>query len=297
MDIQHLRYYVEIINNKSFTKSAEKLMVTQPMLTRIVKQLEEELNTTLIERTSKIFHVTDTGMELYRHALELLSRHDDIYRSIGDIKDAKSGKVRLSIPGVILDTYFPQLLRSFYERYPFVEISVIEEGSKLTVKSVLSHDVDLGMVMLPVKKHDSLEITRIWQSTCQWVTVKTHPLAQKSSVGLEELKDERFITFSDTATLHDFFIANCEQQGFVPRIMYKSLMPGFVFDMVSYNLCSAVMPLPIIQKHVRPDIAAIPLDVEIPWELALISNRDRYQSYATNQLAKFIVDYFAHHVD
>lgn len=294
MDIHHLRYYVEIINNKSFTKSAEKLNVTQPMLTRIVKQLEDELNTKLVERTSKLFHVTDTGMELYKRALDLLNDHDDIYRSINDVKDVKSGKVRLSIPGVILDAYFPELLRIFYETYPSVEISVIEEGSKLTVKSVLGNDVDLGMVMLPVKKHESLEISRIWKSTCRWVTVKTHPLANRNSVNLEELKDERFITFSDTATLHDFFISNCERQGFVPRIAYKSLMPSFVFDMVSYNLCSAIMPWPVIQKYTRPDIVSIPLDIEIPWELALISNQDRYQSYATRQLREFILSYFSH---
>lgn len=297
MDIQYLRYYVEIINNRSFTKSAEKLMVTQPMLTRVVKLLEEELNTTLIERSSKIFHVTDTGMELYKRALELLSCHDDIYRSIGDIKDVKSGKIRLSIPGVILDAYFPELLRRFYEMYPSVEISVIEEGSKLTVKSVLNHDVDLGMVMLPIKKHDSLEIINIWKSTCQWVAVNTHPLAEKSSVRLEELKDERFITFSDTATLHDFFIANCERQGFIPKIVYKSLMPNFVFDMVSYNLCSAIMPRPVIRKYARPDIAAVPLDTEFPWEIALIFNRERYQSYATKQLLDFIINYFSRLTD
>lgn len=294
MDIQHLRYYVEIINNKSFTKSAEKLIVTQPMLTRVVKQLEEELNTKLIERTSKIFHVTDTGMELYERAVDLLNRHDDLYRSVGDIKNAKKGKVRLSIPGVILDTYFPELLRSFYKTYPSVEISVIEEGSKLTVKSVLNHEVDLGMVMLPVKNHDSLDVVKVWKSTCQWVTVKTHPLAQRSLVHLEELKDERFITFSDTATLHDSFITNCEHQGFVPNIVYKSLMPNFVFDMVSYDLCSAIMPRPVIQKYARPDIAAISLETEIPWELALISNRNGYQTYAAKQLMNFIISYFSH---
>lgn len=160
-----------------------------------------------------------------------------------------------------------------------------------------NHDVDLGMVMLPVKNHDSLEIVKVWKSACQWVTVKTHLLAGKSSVRLEELKDERFITFSDTATLHDFFIANCERQGFVPKITYKSLMPNFVFDMVSYDLCSAIMPQPVIQKYAQPDIVAIPLETETRWELALISNRDRYQSYATKHLLKFIISYFSHLVN
>lgn len=293
VDIQHLRYYVEIINYRSFTKSAEKLIVTQPMLTRIVKQLEEELDTKLIERTSKIFHVTDAGMMLYERAKSLLNQHEDLYRAIADIKDTKIGKVRMSIPGVILDTYFPELLRSFYEIYPSVEISVIEEGSKLTIQSVLENRVDLGMVMLPIKIYPALTIQKVWGSRCQWVAPKTHPLAGNDTVLLKELEDERFITFSDTATLHDFFIANCEKEGFIPRIAYKSLMPNFVLDMVSYGLGSAIMPEPVIRKYARPDIAAIPLKPEMSWDLAIISRKERYQSYATKRLSQFIIDHFS----
>lgn len=292
MDLQHLRYFVEIVKNRSFTKSAEKLMVTQPMLTRIVKQLEEELDSELIERTSKMFHVTDAGMVLYEHAVDLLQRHQDLYRHMADIKDAKVGQVRLSIPGVILDAYFADLLRSFHSLHPSIEISIIEEGSKRTIQSVLANDVDLGMVMLPIIKHPSLMVTKVWESTCQCVVPRTHPLAGREVVELKELKDERFITFSETATLHDFFIANCETEGFTPHIIYKSLMPGFVFDMVSYGLCSAIMPAPVIQKYMRADTAVVSLLSEIPWDIALISNRERYQSHATKRLLDYISNYF-----
>jgi DNA-binding transcriptional LysR family regulator len=283
---------VEIVKNKSFTKSAEKLMVSQPMLTRVVKKLEEELDTQLIERSSKIFHVTDAGMMLNEKALELLDKHEDLYRFIDDIKDTKTGQVRLSIPGVILDTYFPELLRSFYALHPHIEISIIEEGSKLTTKSVLENDVDLGMVMLPIGKHPSIVTEKVWESVCKWVAPNTHPLAGKETVHLKELKDEPFITFSDTATLHDFFIANCEKEGFTPRILYKSLMPNFVFDMVAFGLCTAIMPDPIINKYKKPDIVSAPIKPELPWDIAIIYNQERYQSYATKKLLEFIIDYF-----
>lgn len=292
MDIQHLRYFVEIVNNRSFTKSAEKLMVTQPMLTRTVKQLEEELGTELIERTSKLFHVTDAGMLLYERAVDLLQQHQDLYRRVADIKDVKAGQVRLSIPGVILDAYFPELLRRFYSLHPAIEISIIEEGSKRTIRSVLEHEVDLGMVMLPIRKNPSLMVKQVWESTCQWVAPHTHPLAGREMVHLKELKSERFITFSDTATLHDFFITNCALAGFTPHIIYKSLMPGFVFDMVSYGLCTAIMPMPVIQKYIRPDTRAISLETEIPWKLAVIFNQNRYQSHAAKRLLAFIEAYF-----
>ena len=61
MEIQQLKYFVEVVRQQSFTKAAAQLFVTQPMLTRSIKHLEEELNVRLIERTSKSFYLTDAG--------------------------------------------------------------------------------------------------------------------------------------------------------------------------------------------------------------------------------------------
>ena len=68
MEIQHLKYFVEVVRQKSFTRAAAQLYVTQPMLTRSIKQLEDSLNILLIERTSKSFHLTDAGHMLYDRA-------------------------------------------------------------------------------------------------------------------------------------------------------------------------------------------------------------------------------------
>ena len=98
-DIQHLKYFVEVVRQESFTRAAAQLFVTQPMLTRSIKQLEESLNVLLIERTSKSFHLTDAGRILYERAQEFLMQYEAIFQTMADVRSVKTGEVRLSIPG------------------------------------------------------------------------------------------------------------------------------------------------------------------------------------------------------
>ena len=91
MDIQHLKYFVEVVRQESFTRAAAQLFVTQPMLTRSIKQLEESLNVLLIERTSKSFHLTDAGRILYERAQEFLMQYEAIFQTMADVRSVKTG--------------------------------------------------------------------------------------------------------------------------------------------------------------------------------------------------------------
>lgn len=292
MEIQQLRYYVEIVDCQNFTKAAERLLVTQPMLTRVIKQLEGELGAQLIERSNKHFRVTDAGRALYQQARGFLVKYEDIGRAVEDIKKPRSGEVRLSIPGVILDVYFSRLLRQFYEEYPGIDIDIVEEGSKRTVQAVLAGRVDMGLVMMPVAC-DSLESHRVVQSDCRLVVAGGHKLAGKRSAGFAELRGERIITFGDTATLHDSFVRLCQQEGFTPHISYKSLMPNFIFEIVQARLASAVLPAPVFARFAPPGLVAVPFAPAMPWDVAVITRGGRYQSYAATQLMAFMREYFA----
>ncbi len=292
MDMHHLRYFVAVAESKNFTKAAEKLQVTQPMLTRIVKQIEEELHVKLIDRTSKHFYLTDAGELFYKEAKEVIAHFSELYRNIDDVKAGNAGNVRVSIPGVLLDTYFPRLLQSFHQLYPNIKISIVEEGSKLTSASVLAGNSDIGLVMLPVSHMSHFCVTTLVQDVCQLVVPKNHPFAQYRYIPLRKLRDEAIITFSDTSTLHDQFINLCEKEGFSPNIAYKSLMPNFTFDMVNLGLCMAILPTPIIQRYLTDDFAVLPLEPTIKWDIAVITKKDQYLSFAARKLLKHIEEYF-----
>lgn len=292
MDIQHLKYFVQVIKDQSFTKAAEKLVVTQPMLSRVISQLEKELDVKLIERTSKHFKTTDAGEILYQQALKVLQSHSDIYHYINDMKSAKSGEVSISIPGVLLDVYFPPLLFEFHQKHPHVKLNIIEEGSKLTGQSVLSDQVDLGFVMLPVRNASKLTSRIITTSICHVLVNKDHHFAQRSTpIHTSELVNERIITFSKTATLHDAFIRHCEQEGFEPNIVYKTLMPNFIFDMVHLGLCIGILPYPVVKRFIFEGLLSIVLEPKIIWEIAVINKKDNYLSFAARKFLAFVEEY------
>ena len=272
MDIQHLKYFVEVVRQESFTRAAAQLFVTQPMLTRSIKQLEESLNVLLIERTSKSFHLTDAGRILYERAQEFLMQYEAIFQTMADVRSVKTGEVRLSIPGVLLDMYFPELFASFHRQYPGIDISLVEEGSK---------------------EPSRFESHLLVSDVCQLVVSREHPFAQMPGVHIRELRGETILTFSETATLHDTFIQMCGEQGFAPRIAYKSLMPGFSFKMVAMQQCIALLPLPLILHGMCDKLVTVPLEPRIVWDIAIIRRRQGYHSFAAAQLFDHIRAHFA----
>lgn len=293
MEIQQLKYFVEVVRQQSFTKAAAQLFVTQPMLTRSIKHLEEELNVRLLERTSKSFCLTDAGRILYERVQDFLLQYDDIFRTMTDVRSARVGEVHMSIPGVLLDVYFPTLLTGFHRHFPGIDISVVEEGSKLVASSVGSGRADLGLVMLPVDEPYRFESKTLISNVCSLVVSRHHPFAKMSSIHIRDLKDETILTYSETATLHDTFIRMCGECGFVPRISYKSLMTRFCLKMVGMQQCIAVLPLPILQPDLCEELVTVPLEPVIPWEIAIIRRREGYRSFAANQLFSHICDHFA----
>lgn len=293
MEIQQIKYFLEVARYKSYTRAAAKLFVTQPMLTRVIKQLEEELGVKLIERTSKYFHLTDAGSLFCQKAEQFLLEYDDLFYSIRDMRCGRVGNVRLSIPSVLLDIYFPPILSQFKLEQPGVDISVTEEGSKLVASAVASGRADLGLAMLPLEEQDRFDVKVLARDVCQLAVNRNHPFAQLPSVHIRDLEHQSVLTFSETSTLHDMFVRLCVEYGFTPRIAYKSLTHGFISSMIAMDRCIGVLPLPIIQQGLTEDLVTVPLHPIIPWDIAIIRRRKGYRSFASSKLYEFICDCFS----
>ncbi|MEA4895117.1 MAG: LysR family transcriptional regulator [Oscillospiraceae bacterium] len=292
MEFQQMRYFVKIAEHESFTRAAEELYVTQPMLTRAIKTLEEEMGTKLIERTSKSFRLTDAGRLFYQQAVEMLHKHDDIYRSIDDVKSIRKGQVKMSIPGVLIDVYFAPLLARFGKEHPGIDISIIEEGSKDTAKSVISGKVDLGLAMMPIEVASEMNIYTVISDEAYILMSKRHPLSEYDIIPIEALSDQPIITFGDTSTLHDEVLKTFSQCGVKPHMPYKTMMVNFTVQMVSMGQCVAFIPRPVIQHFITENLTLRPTSPSIKWEIAIIENKNRYSSYAATHLTTFMRSYF-----
>ena len=101
MDIRTLRYFVEVVRQQSFTRAAEKLFVTQPTISKMLKNLEDELNCTLLIRDGRKLLLTDTGRVVFERGLAILAEFRQLEAELGDINHLNKGLLRLGIPPMV----------------------------------------------------------------------------------------------------------------------------------------------------------------------------------------------------
>lgn len=146
MDIKQLEVFVAVAKHKSFSKAARELFLTQPTVSSHIQNLENEMQTVLLNRNNKTITLTDSGHILYNHAIVILN---DCKKAVYDIKEY-SGKIEGSISIVCSSVpeahLFPSFLNKFCEKYPNITFTINHCNSNLVIPEILSERATFGIV-------------------------------------------------------------------------------------------------------------------------------------------------------
>lgn len=146
MDIKQLEVFVAVAKHKSFSKAARELFLTQPTVSSHIQNLENEMQTVLLNRNNKTITLTDSGHILYNHAIIILN---DCKKAVYDIKEY-SGKIEGSISIVCSSVpeahLFPSFLNKFCEKYPNITFTINHCNSNLVIPEILSERATFGIV-------------------------------------------------------------------------------------------------------------------------------------------------------
>jgi DNA-binding transcriptional LysR family regulator len=146
MDIHHLRVFVSVFQNKSFSKAAKQLRLTQPTVSAHIRALEDEYNCKLFDRLGRTIIPTKEAEVLYQYAGEIIEKTDAINEVIGRFKNKITGKLIIgasTIPGTYL---LPLIMNSFLKRYPTVSFQILIADSKKIIESLSKHELLMGIV-------------------------------------------------------------------------------------------------------------------------------------------------------
>src|SRR5690554_3610086 len=144
LDLNLLRIFVTIVSEKSISAAAKKLYVTQPAISSSLKRLESQLQTSLIERSSQHFHVTESGLKVYEESLKILSQVSRLCLEIGNDEDRIEGNVKIGIvSGVNLDV-LNDSLEHLHTTHPSITCEFVELLSQDVIQSVAFESLSLG---------------------------------------------------------------------------------------------------------------------------------------------------------
>lgn len=269
MNIKSLNYFIEVAKEKSFTNASKNLFVCQSALSKAIKTFENELDITLIDRTSKHFKLTPEGQLLYENGVIALKVINEQLEMLLDSVSIEKGKIKVGVPPVISTIYFTSIIKSFKDNFHSINLQIIEAGANTVKDKVHNGEIDIGVVILPFSS-DEFNITPIFSADVVVVANKSHPFASREEVSLLEIKDEPLISLNETYMLYDRIKIRCNEAGFEPNIICTSSQWDFIAEMVALNQGISILPKPILSKFHSKNIKAIHIKEGFPWNIAFI---------------------------
>jgi DNA-binding transcriptional LysR family regulator len=189
MDLDQLHTFLEIVRLKSFSKAAQTCYRTQPAISAQVRQLEQELNTTLFERLGTRISLTMAGRIFAEYAEQILELRKRAQDSINELEKAPRGELVIAANEATCIYVLPQVFADFKKLFPNVQLLVDRSYGTRVVQAVLDNQADFGITQLPVQEK-KLQVVKIHSDEIKLLVPYGHRLASVAQVTPKDLLGE-----------------------------------------------------------------------------------------------------------
>jgi DNA-binding transcriptional LysR family regulator len=243
MELRHLIYFQAVAEELNYRKAAERLFISQPGLSRQIKQLEEMLGVQLFERDKKHVELTTSGSFLKGEVDFLINHLDSTKTQLKLIESGKVGELRIGFLGSASNRVLPDLLNRINGEQPMITTSLEELSNAVQVEMIQKDKLDLGFVRLASVPED-LEMRPILRDSFSIVVPQNHPIGESDFLSVSQFADESFILFSSDYSnyYYEQIISICRDSGFSPKIRHKSVHALTIFRLVENGLGIAIVP-------------------------------------------------------
>jgi LysR family transcriptional regulator, nitrogen assimilation regulatory protein len=249
MDLKKLEYFVHVADLRSFTKAASLLDIAQSALSHQVRQLEIELEQTLLYRNGRGVTPTDAGRRLLGHARGILMQVRRARDELTETRDAMVGHVILGLPPSIARLLAVPLVKSFRNSFPGGTFGVVEAMSAPIVEWLVEGRVDIGLVYNPMPL-PSVEIRPLQEQELFLISYEgARKKRQSKSVQLRELPSYPLIIPSRSNSNRMLIDAQLAHLGLKPRIEFEIDGIASILDLVHEGYGHAVLPLNSLRGH------------------------------------------------
>lgn len=223
MNIQLLKYFIEIVNTRSLSAAARNLFVTQPTLSLALKKMESELGTALFDHSDQPFQLTDTGVYLYEHGQEVVFQFDQLVTDIREMNQKPVKKqLRLGLTTLFAVQFMKEISR-FLTTHPHVNLILQQDGSPKLQTMLANKEIDMGLISFPNTLPEIIHIEPLETTTKGYhvyvVVPESNPLSQYEKLTFKDLKDQRFSSLSDNFMIGRLLLDRTWSFGYEPNII------------------------------------------------------------------------------
>ncbi|WP_447641819.1 MULTISPECIES: LysR family transcriptional regulator [Chitinophagaceae] len=248
MEIRHLNYFKTLAEELHFGKAAERLYISQPPLSRQIKDLEDELGVILFLRNNKRVQLTEAGKYFLGQVNDIIQNLEHTKNITKQIHENVSGTFKLGYISSTPKTILSNVLKRIEKQYPYLHVHLFETSSQAQKLALEKGELDLGIVRAPIYSNQLEMYTLMEDSIC--IVAPTNFIFNKSN-----LSHANYICFNQqyAPQYYDLVVQTCNKLGFDPKIAHQSNSMHSILELVSNGLGIAVAPRSVIQtmKHLK----------------------------------------------
>ncbi len=242
MELRHLRYFVAVAEELSFTAAAGRLRVSQPPLSQQIRDLERELAISLFTRTSRRVEITAAGVAFLAHARAILAQAEQAAEQARAIGLGRVGTLDIGMTGSVLMGKLGPLVAAFSVQHPEVAVRLNEMSPQAQQAALHARRTDISFLRRPADDEE-LAVELAWPESVGVALPAQHRLAGRRSIPLAALREESFVSLRLSDSRFAQYLRDCcIEAGFAPRISQQVVEAYSLVSLVAAGLGVALVP-------------------------------------------------------
>ncbi len=287
MDLRSMQQMITIAEHGHMTRAAEDLGVTQPALSAALRKLEDELGTELFHRTGHGVEATEAGKVFVEHAKITLRASQQTAEAVRSLVGLETGSIRVGAGATATGYLLPGAIQAVRKKHPGLRFSIREAGSSAVAQGVLSGELDLGVVTLPIEhpRADELMIVKEIRDELMLIVPEGHALHGRKTFRWEELEGDAVIAFEAGSAVRKIIDQGAALHGVTLEVVMELRSIESIVQMVRANI-----GVGFVSKHgLPPGMGVQCRDGGLTRDLGVIRTLDRLPSRASAVFEEMLI--------
>jgi DNA-binding transcriptional LysR family regulator len=275
VELRHLRYFVTVAEEKNFSRASARLRISQPAVSRQIKDLEDELGVPLLIRDGHSVRMTAAGETFLAHARDVLKRAANATHEMKRFQDRPVEKLVIGYLAPVLASTLTPALRCFEQKHPKVELDLLELSPTAQIEALRAGQLDLAFIGNPCPElYSEFELTLLQKIRLDAVLPDNHTLALRKQLKLSELANDPFVGFSERTFpgRNETICAICQAAGFTPSIRYHADSLSAALAFIAAGKGVTLMPAEV-SRSAHPQTVFVRLHAPPPAIISVVAHR------------------------
>jgi DNA-binding transcriptional LysR family regulator len=272
--LRQLHVFQSVASTRNFSRTGDAVGLTQPAVSRCITELESQLGLKLLNRTTREVTLTDAGQRLAARLPRVLEELESTLLDVRDLATERRGRVRVASSPTLSANLMPECIAHAHSSMPGLELVLLDRIQSAVLASVLTGEVDFGVVIDPSER-EALECETILTEPFCLACPPGHRLARKRQVRWTDLNGEALVLLDHASGSRRLIDRAMEEHQVQCTVTQEVGHPTTIFRMLEAGLGVSVIPTLAIPPHGLPQLAARPLTPRVNREIMLVHRRNR----------------------